>query len=1122
LLRSILSLVALMILAIPAYGGDIPPRGVDLDLSTGFRSGPTRVRWFFSPVDLRGAEAAATEQLAGAERVAILSLFDDRWILEAPVDSVASVDAAWGVLGVLAPDESGEAALTEATALVGAGAGFFNEFDLEGDVTSTVAFLDSGCDTAHDDLGDLDENDVDGFPDAGDAADWVDAEDLLSGELGIRIVGWHDVTDDLPLAVGPWDDHFHGTAMASAGFGGGVIDLTRHGVAPEGRFVVVKTWNFEGRWERWASDFFLGVEWLVENAERLRVQACVVGTTWADDHGFEAAVSALADAGILLIAPVGNSGAIEGWPARVPEAFGVGAATKDARLAAYSARAPDMAFPPRVDVVAPGGSSSIVDGEIVVADNEPNDSYRGRTGTSIAAAMVGGAVSIVAEIARESGHIWPTGRDRVGWIGDLLSYTSVELAAAEPGAIGVPPLNRGGYDIFEGHGLIQVRAAMQAVNNILWAGDRADFTLMDPAGGDAVWAARIPGASSAPLTLSLIPSSAIDADLFVFEDTGRGLTPLGSSTRNGTGAAEAVDLDPPPAGDLVVVARRVSGTGGVIFNSLQRFGPSSLWPRELRSRQTTAPVAADLNGDGSLEVILTNTFAVDRRVHEFVVFDARGRTFGFFPRSVDSSPRFGSLSAPAVGIVGGRRMIIAGSDFGQAWALSDSAAVLFSTLLTPGAPLSAPVIWEEGPSARVLFGSQSGIQVLDANGQVVNVIPLGAATAGELAVGDLDADGADEIVAVTDDGLVHAVELDGTALSGWPVALSGTLRSPVLIGTAGQPTVARVIVAQTTVSGELQLHDLGVDGQPSGGSPRVLDLGGFPIITSSAVAAARLGPASTEVVLGAVLGSWNGDQVQRIWRYRPEAGSVVVQELVYSPLQLLGMLHFSRGLILDEPRIVDLSSSPGLEVLQFGQLDWNEAFVGNPRRYGSSRHYLTWSDGAVPQRVAIGPGHESVPEVWGQTPVVTDLESDGFPDFIVVRDNRVYRTGSRMRWTLDGMWAGDRGGRTRTACLDCDGPRFVEAPARPRSLSLRVSPNPFNPRTVLYAELPGAGRVEWSVFDARGRRIREWVETVSGAGMHTAVFDGTDQRGRRLSSGVYFVQVRHASGSARTRIVLVR
>ena len=444
LLRSALSLAVLMIFEMAANAGDIPPRGIDLDLMGGLRAGPLRVGWLFSPVDLPGAESAAAAQLAGAERVAILSLFDDRWILEAPVDSLARVEAAWGLLGLLAFDESGEAALTEATALVGADDQFFADFDLEGDVTSTVAILDSGCDTAHDDLGDIDENNVDGFPDAGDAADWADAGDLLSGELAIRIVGWHDVTDDLPEAVGPWDDHFHGTAMASAGFGGGVVDASRHGVAPQGRFVVVKIWNFEGRWERWASDFFLGVEWLIENAERLRVQACVVGTTWENDHGFEPAVSALADAGILLIAPVGNSGAIAGWPARVPEAFGVGAATKDARLASYSARSPDMIFPPRVDVVAPGGSSLVVGGEVVVADNEPNDSYRGRTGTSIAAAMVAGAVSIVAETARESGHIWPAGRDRVSWIADLLSYTSVELAAAEPGAVGIPPLNRGG------------------------------------------------------------------------------------------------------------------------------------------------------------------------------------------------------------------------------------------------------------------------------------------------------------------------------------------------------------------------------------------------------------------------------------------------------------------------------------------------------------------------------------------------------------------------------------------------------------------------------------------------------------------------------------------------------
>ena len=56
----------------------------------------------------------------------------------------------------------------------------------QGDVTSTVAFLDSGCDTAHDDLGDPDENYIDGDPQAGDIADWLD---LLSVGDRQRILG---------------------------------------------------------------------------------------------------------------------------------------------------------------------------------------------------------------------------------------------------------------------------------------------------------------------------------------------------------------------------------------------------------------------------------------------------------------------------------------------------------------------------------------------------------------------------------------------------------------------------------------------------------------------------------------------------------------------------------------------------------------------------------------------------------------------------------------------------------------------------------------------------------------------------------------------------------------------
>jgi hypothetical protein len=204
------------------------------------------------------------------------------------------------------------------------------------------------------------------------------------------------------------------------------------------------------------------------------------------------------------------------------------------------------------------------------------------------------------------------------------------------------------------------------------------------------------------------------------------------------------------------------------------------------------------------------------------------------------------------------------------------------------------------------------------------------------------------------------------------------------------------------------------------------------------------------------------------------------------------------------------------------QFDWSETFVGNPRRYGSSRQVYEWRGPGPPVRHVTGPGHQVFPSVWGMTPMVTDFEGDGLPDLVYVLDNRVYRSGSRMRWTLDGMWAAERGGRLRNACLDCEGPRFVSAPLARLPLSVSASPNPFNPRTNLIAQVPSDGPVEWSVFDARGRRLRKWVEFASGEGEHRTVFDGTDGSGARLSSGVYFIQLRHAAQTARTRVVLVR
>jgi flagellar hook assembly protein FlgD len=52
-------------------------------------------------------------------------------------------------------------------------------------------------------------------------------------------------------------------------------------------------------------------------------------------------------------------------------------------------------------------------------------------------------------------------------------------------------------------------------------------------------------------------------------------------------------------------------------------------------------------------------------------------------------------------------------------------------------------------------------------------------------------------------------------------------------------------------------------------------------------------------------------------------------------------------------------------------------------------------------------------------------------------------------------------------------------------------------------DLPRAGKVTLSVYDITGRKARDLVSQKLPSGTHTAVWDGRDDVGRMVSSGVY-------------------
>ncbi len=91
-----------------------------------------------------------------------------------------------------------------------------------------------------------------------------------------------------------------------------------------------------------------------------------------------------------------------------------------------------------------------------------------------------------------------------------------------------------------------------------------------------------------------------------------------------------------------------------------------------------------------------------------------------------------------------------------------------------------------------------------------------------------------------------------------------------------------------------------------------------------------------------------------------------------------------------------------------------------------------------------------------------------------------------------------------------------------RTLLAQNAPNPFNPSTTIRFTLADGGDTELQVFDVRGNNIRRLVAGSLAAGDHSVNWDGTDDNGQRVSSGIYFYRLRSGSFEGLQRMVLLK
>jgi len=93
----------------------------------------------------------------------------------------------------------------------------------------------------------------------------------------------------------------------------------------------------------------------------------------------------------------------------------------------------------------------------------------------------------------------------------------------------------------------------------------------------------------------------------------------------------------------------------------------------------------------------------------------------------------------------------------------------------------------------------------------------------------------------------------------------------------------------------------------------------------------------------------------------------------------------------------------------------------------------------------------------------------------------------------------------------------------PQEFSLSPNyPNPFNPSTTLLFTLPESGQVLMTVYDLQGREITRLLEGNMDSGAHSVQWNGRNEAGNQVSSGIYLVRLVAGTRQITQKVVLAR
>lgn len=494
------------------------------------------------------------------------------------------------------------------------------------------------------------------------------------------------------------------------------------------------------------------------------------------------------------------------------------------------------------------------------------------------------------------------------------------------------------------------------------------------------------------------------------------------------------------------------------------------WPVDAGGASSGSPILVDIEANGTQEIVFGD------QLNKINIMQFNGETqLSNFPLN---------LGANVVGSIAMSNLQGNGT-FGFAASLSTNNVVAFNSAGTQlwsnpagGSLRNGPIIatLTGAGNPKVIAITQNGsLLVFNPDGSNYPNFPvsLSGAYLAPAAVADLNGDGTLEILACSLSGSLNAIDpATGQNIAGFPLSLEGGSQNALTIANLDGDDHPEILVA-TSTSGYLYAinHDGSVLFQKNIGEQ----------IKTSAIVADVNNDDSKEIILITA------------------NGNIHVMDL--AGLDIPGS-PIAVGKMVDCTPVVARFDHDNLAGIIFGDT--------------SGLLHSVRLDGTESANFPINVGGN-----LKVSAALADIDLDGDLDIVIPSNTGIFvidikRPAYSIEWNCY-MGSYNRSGNVYQSTPNVDN----TAPVLATELK-GAFPNPFNPSTTLSFSVKETAEVSLDIFNQKGQKVRSLLNSTMSPGEHQIIWNGNDDNGRQVSSGLYFFRMKSGTYSSTRKMIMMK